>query len=336
MANRQLVRQVKLDSVCPIPGKDRIQKGYIKGWSVIIPKKYKAGEVGIFYEIDSVLRDEVVEAHNLRSKRIKTMKMAGVLSQGLFLSESDLTLPRGIYMDVKKWEPEVKEFKKVFTTDGNLYPFPSWIPKTDEERIQNCPQWAPHVNDKEWVCHEKIDGMSITYYVEYKEAPWWRFWNRTPEVVFGVCSRNWGVRNHPAQRYAEETRLKQRLCSLAKINRRSIYVQGEFIGPGIQSNRYRKQTYEWYLFNSGHAGGRHSESDVDDVWQYLACRRVPRVSLANYRGCKDVVSLLKFAEGKSQIRRDLDREGVVVRTWDNNPIVSFKVISNNYLLKNDG
>ena len=191
MANRQLVRQVELDSVCPIPGKDRIQKGYIKGWSVIIPKKYKAGEVGIFYEIDSVLRDEVVEAHNLRSKRIKTMKMAGVLSQGLFLSESDLTLPRGIYMDVKKWEPEVKEFKKVFTTDGNLYPFPSWIQKTDEERIQNCPQWAPYVNDKEWVCHEKIDGMSITYYVEYKEAPWWRFWNREPEVVFGVCSRNW-------------------------------------------------------------------------------------------------------------------------------------------------
>ena len=42
--------------------------------------------------------------------------------------------------------------------------FPSWIVKTDENRIENCPFYLE--SNEEWVQTEKIDGTSCTYAVD--------------------------------------------------------------------------------------------------------------------------------------------------------------------------
>lgn len=42
--------------------------------------------------------------------------------------------------------------------------FPSWIVKTDENRIENCPFYLK--SNEEWVQTEKIDGTSCTYAVD--------------------------------------------------------------------------------------------------------------------------------------------------------------------------
>src|SRR5574344_342492 len=82
---RQLASIKEVKDIIPIEGKDRIELAIIDGWSVIVKKdEFKIGDKCIYVEIDSVMPDRP-EFDFLRGKnfRIKTMKMAGVVSQGI-------------------------------------------------------------------------------------------------------------------------------------------------------------------------------------------------------------------------------------------------------------
>jgi hypothetical protein len=48
---------------------------------------------------------------------------------------------------------------------------------------------------------------------------------------------------------------------------------------------------------------------------------------------ESVDEMLKFAEGKSQLNSNTEREGLVIRSYD--MTISFKAISNKFLLKNE-
>ena len=111
---RKLAHIEKIDWIRPIEGKDRIALAGVLGWTVIIQKAdYNEGDKCIFCEIDSVF-PEKPEYEFLRSKkfRIKTMKMSGVLSQGICFPMS--MLPEGNYeigddvtefMGITQYEP---------------------------------------------------------------------------------------------------------------------------------------------------------------------------------------------------------------------------------------
>ena len=97
MAERALAHIEKIDWIKPIEGKDRIALAGVLGWTVIIQKSdYEVGQKCVFCEIDSIF-PEKPEFEFLRNKkfRIKTMKMSGVLSQGICFPLS--ILPEGNY-----------------------------------------------------------------------------------------------------------------------------------------------------------------------------------------------------------------------------------------------
>lgn len=99
LASIQLIEWIK-----PIEGKDRIVLAGVLGWQVIVRKdEFQVGDRCVFCEIDSVL-PEKPEFEFLRPKgfRIKTMKMAGVLSQGI-------VFPLSILPPKKKGEYELDE-----------------------------------------------------------------------------------------------------------------------------------------------------------------------------------------------------------------------------------
>lgn len=82
---RKLASIKQISAIHPIEGKDRIGLAIVDGWQVIVQKAdYQPGDLCVFCEIDSVL-PEKPEFEFLRSKnfRIRTMKMAGVISQGI-------------------------------------------------------------------------------------------------------------------------------------------------------------------------------------------------------------------------------------------------------------
>ena len=83
MADRKLATVRKIATVSDIPGKDRIALATVDGWSVIIQKAdFKPGDLCVFMEPDSVLPD-APWCSFLKDHRIRTMKMAGCLSQGI-------------------------------------------------------------------------------------------------------------------------------------------------------------------------------------------------------------------------------------------------------------
>ena len=96
---RKLASIQRIHEEFPIDGKDRIVLATIEGmgWTVIVNKEeIKVGDKIVFCEIDSVF-PEKQEFEFLRSKkfRIKTMRMAGCISQGICLPLS--MLPDGNY-----------------------------------------------------------------------------------------------------------------------------------------------------------------------------------------------------------------------------------------------
>jgi tRNA-binding EMAP/Myf-like protein len=89
---RKLASIKTISNIIPIEGRDRIELAIIDGWSVIVKKdEFKVGDICIYCEIDSVM-PELPEFEFLRSKkfRIKTMKMAGVISQGIVFHPNSL------------------------------------------------------------------------------------------------------------------------------------------------------------------------------------------------------------------------------------------------------
>lgn len=82
---RKLASIQKISDIKPIPDKDRIVLATVCGWQVIVQKdQFDIGDLCVFCEIDSVL-PEKPEFEFLRKNnfRIKTMKMANTISQGI-------------------------------------------------------------------------------------------------------------------------------------------------------------------------------------------------------------------------------------------------------------
>lgn len=171
---RKLASVKRISDIHHIDGKDRIVLANVDGWSVIVKKdEFDIGDLCVYIEIDSVLPPkpefEFLEKNNYR---IKTMKMAGVISSGIcfplsilpektsgdYEIDEDVTDILGIKQyeatmdkehdnkalnDVKNRHPQFlmrwKWFRKlVLRSKKEQYGFPSFINKTDETRIQIC------------------------------------------------------------------------------------------------------------------------------------------------------------------------------------------------------
>jgi hypothetical protein len=98
---RELCYIVKIDSVEPISGKDRVECAKVGGWSVMVQKdQFKANDLGIYFEIDSkVPNDEPFAFLASKNFKIKTQKysikdnngkkIGNFYSQGLLMSADD-------------------------------------------------------------------------------------------------------------------------------------------------------------------------------------------------------------------------------------------------------
>lgn len=357
--SRTLAHIEKIEWIEPIEGKDRIALAGVLGWTVIIQKSdYEVGQKCVFCEIDSVF-PERPEFEFLRSKkfRIKTMKMSGVLSQGICFPLS--ILPEGDYkvgddvtelMGITQYEATMDK-EEIDSNDGKQikkYPallmkwawfrkmvlpkkqakgFPSFISKTDETRIQNVPFYLDI--DCNYVATEKVDGQSGTFTLQRVKGK--HFWNKDT-YDFAVCSRNlrkwtkdtssfWGV--------AEKYNIEQVLHQLIGDNE-WVAIQGECIAPNVQGNKYRVTEPDLYVFNLIYPGGRVGSIEAKEIVGKYGLKFVPIISdFVNIKGMS-VSEVLEYATGKSALYDTL-REGIVFRSLDGKQ--SFKAVSPEFLIK---
>lgn len=192
---RKLASIQAVNAIDPIEGADAIERVRVLGWYVVCKKgDFKVGDLAVYCEIDSVL-PEKPEFEFLRARkfRIKTIKLRGQVSQGILFPIT--ILPPGKYpedtdvtekMGITKWEPDSKPIRSNSKLFGKLkraqrsLPWPSFIPKTDETRVQNLGPLLEKYQGERFYVTEKLDGCSFTAYVN--------------DGKFGVCSRNWELR----------------------------------------------------------------------------------------------------------------------------------------------
>ena len=334
---RKMATIRKIDALRPIEGADAIECAIVGGWTCVVKRgEYSVGDLAVYCEIDSFIPSTIAPFltkpghyaktfEGIEGERLRTVKLRGQLSQGLLLDRYTVLDKVGeIYegMDVSellgitKYEAPIPaelagEVKGMF---------PSQIPKTDQERIQNLSAelevWK--TENLSWEVTEKLDGSSMTVY-------------RIDDYV-GVCSRNLDLKRNPDNslwRAAIRHDLEEKL----KIAGGNIAVQGELIGNGIQGNKYQMRDQDFYVYDI---------YDIDAGRYYTPAERQTFVAEYKLNHCPvlhsntelidSVESLLKLAEGKSVMGTvGCEREGLVFKC--NEKSVSFKAISNRFLLK---
>lgn len=90
---RKLAHIEQIAWLRPIEGADKIELAGILGWQCIVKKnEFKVGDLAIYVEIDSIMPSDNPDFAFLESKhyKIKTMKMRGVISQGIIFPLSVL------------------------------------------------------------------------------------------------------------------------------------------------------------------------------------------------------------------------------------------------------
>lgn len=338
---RKLATLRRIKKLIPIEGADAIELALVDGWQVVVAKNvgYRQGDLVIYCEIDSFLpiREEFEFLRRTSYKKmadregflLKTIRLRGQISQGLILPITVLgDNTSGLYegMDVTEKLGIVKyEAPIPASLQGKVKgSFPSFIPKTDEERVQNLEKEYNQLifsSKHQLYVTEKLDGSSYTAY-----------FNRGQ---FGVCSRNLELLETEGNTYWKVTRelkIEEKLRSLG----RNISLQGELIGEGIQGNPYklRGQTVKFFTGYDIDSGRRIPIREFLDLLKKLELESVPVLHLGDFILPQTIPDMLKWADGPSQLNPNFPREGVVVRSLDGT--VSFKAISNQFLLKTGG
>lgn len=209
--------------------------------------------------------------------------------------------------------------------------FPTFISKTDEERVENQP-WR--IGDgKTYICTEKLDGTSCTYALERKGKKKFEFY---------VCSRNVRQQDEKQECYHDhniywdlafkydiEKYLREFL--IARKDCRWVCIQGEGVGS-VQGNPLKLAEDDLYVFNF--------KNDVDGRWPsekgkaYIELCGMKWVPILGEVQMPDTMEELKqLATGKSQLNNAVLREGLVYRSLDGSD--SFKNVSREYLLKHN-
>ena len=200
--------------------------------------------------------------------------------------------------------------------------FPSFLKKTDQERIQNCYKEMKRDHaDKLFEGSIKLDGSSMTVYLK--------------DDVFGVCSRNLDLQETEDNTFWKVAR-KNKFEEMLRAYGKNVAIQGELMGPGIQGNRENLPDHEFFLFDVWDIDGQNYYTSLESGDFVADCRdsgykleTVPYVSMIRIMEFS-LEDILKKSDVKS-LNHPV-AEGIVYRSMEDSS-VSFKAINNKFLLQ---
>ncbi|OGJ87390.1 MAG: RNA ligase [Candidatus Raymondbacteria bacterium RifOxyA12_full_50_37] len=333
---RKLATIRLIEEVLPIEGADAIEKVRIGGWWVVARKnEFKPGDKCVYFEIDSLLpplpqyaflekagkKKTLFEGRDYEGYRIKTIKLRGQISQGLALPVASFPgIPDELGADVSEKIGVVKyEAPVPVDLSGEVKgAIPGFIPKTDEERIQNSLELLEKCRGQRFYVTEKVDGTSTTFF-KY-------------DGQFGVCSRNLEILENESNVFwnmARSHKLPENLPD-------GYAVQGEAVGQKIQSNPLKINGQKCLVFYVVDLKKQEylPLPEMKAFVEKLGMEMVP-VFNDNFILDQSYDQLLKIADMKSVYNPNVNAEGLVFRLYDSRIKVTFKVISNQYLLKQE-
>jgi RNA ligase (TIGR02306 family) len=331
---RKMATIRKIDAINPIPDADAIEVATVGGWKVVVKRgEYQVNDLAVYVEIDSFVPSTVAgfltkPGHTPKvyegvgGERLRTVKLKKQISQGLLLNLDQVMSFTNSYnegddvsevLGIVKYEPPVPA-QLAGLVKGN---FPSSIPKTDQERVQNLTKEIEAAKaNLRFERTEKLEGSSMTCYLI--------------DGVFGVCSRNLDLKRDEANSFWKtaidlDIEAKMRDCGEG-----DWAIQGELVGNGVQGNIYKMGGLNFYVYDvyNIQAGDYLRPAYRRALIERMGLNHVPVIETNGKLGTMEEIIL--GADGKSVLNPQQDREGIVFKQVDGG--MTCKAISNKYLL----
>jgi RNA ligase (TIGR02306 family) len=332
---RKLASIQRIKALEPIEGADAIEKATVLGWQLVVKKgEFQVGDLAVYCEIDSLMPNTPeFDFLKPRGMRIKTIRLRGQISQGICFPLSILPPNFEIAEDaectevlgITKYEPAIPACLNGIAKGK----FPSFIPKSDETRVQVLQKILDLYKGEKCYITEKLDGSSATYYLNNQE--------------FGVCSRNLELLEDAENSYwkvARQMDIEHKLRASGK----NIAIQGELLGEGIQNNKLklRGQTVRFFSAFDIDQFEYLNFHDFMQLMDKLELPTVPIIAL-DYKLENNIEAIIKMATIKSHVHSEAWAEGIVIRPYlekkdysegyFSNGRISFKAINPEFLLK---
>jgi len=343
---RNLATIQRIIDIKPIPNADAIEVAQILGWHVVIKRnEFKVNDLCVYVEIDSLLPHwpefEFLASSNYR---IRTVRLRGQVSQGICFPLSilegkkfkDDTRENPKYelyegydvtglLQIEKYEPAIPACLSGLAIGY----FPSFIPTTDETRIQSMPEILTKYKWQRFYVTEKCDGSSCTIFIK--------------DNNFGVCSSGLQLAEDDKNSFwkvVKQNNIEEKIRSLDM----NIALQGELVGEGIRGNKLGIKGHDIYFFTAFDIDEYKfmDGPDLLSMLMTLGLKMVPIID-ANYKLPLTVDELVAFVQRKSEINPNVWIEGGVFRPHIeiidteikllHANRLSFKCINPNFLLK---
>lgn len=366
---RKLATIRTIDNILPMDGYDNISLAQIDGWTVIVKnEEFTIGSKCVFLEIDSFLPNLPIYSFlgkpttylNRLGHRLRTKKLKSYISQGLALPLStfpEITTPLELddvteLLNIIKYDNQLIDNAPGLRAGNPVGKFPHFIPKTDQERIQNLTDWFSKYPHIQWEETLKLDGLSCTMYkTPHTPSLWERiksfFGCSYKPYHFGVCSRNLEIK--PSDNYSatftndfKESEFKQsnfwyvaKKYEVERFLPVGYAIQGELVGPKIQANHEKVTDLDFFVFDIYDIDAQRYLTPHDRhefMAQYLPfVKHVPIINYVTqiFDECPSVKDLLARVKGPSMNPGTIS-EGRVYKSVDGTK--SFKCINNDYLL----
>ena len=326
---RKLASIQRILALEAIEGADAIEKATVLGWQLVVKKgEFRVGDLCVYCEIDSLFPDKPeFEFLRPRGMRIKTIRLRGQVSQGICFPLE--ILPEGTLieedadvtdaLEITKWELPVPVHLSG-TVKGS---FPSFIPKTDETRVQVLQHLLDELAGTVCYVTEKLDGSSATFYLKDGE--------------FGACSRNLELREEPGNGFWMVARLLD-IENKLRSTGRNLALQGELLGPGVNGNKLKIKEITVRFFNAFDID-RFKYFSFGELKQLLTDLDLPMVPVLedDFVLIADIPKLVEKATIRSTVSPEIWAEGIVIRPLEEQFLrqerVSFKAINPEFLIK---
>ena len=379
---RKLVTVRKISEINDIKGADRIKVAVVDGWEVVVKaNEFVQGSYCVFFEIDSFIpvedtRFEFMHSSSLRSYegkkgvRVKTIKLRGQVSQGLALPVSAFPEIEDAISGLTEEEVLDSSFDELLgvvkydtftarrgSTGGpKIIPahaagaFPWYIPKTDEERIENLWQKRERLCDgdisKQFYYTLKVDGSSTTVFLADERLGYYDGIDIDENGFQAVvCSRNLALKYDADATFwkaVESSGVIAAIKAIKKATGRTLAIQGETLAPCIQGGREKFEEPTFLAF-CAYDIDEHKYLSYNEFIKIMDYWDIPRVPVlkggspftefSTINEMKDFVDTIKENFG-DDVFADVP-EGIVfhpVSEAGNSSRKSFKCISRKYLL----
>jgi RNA ligase (TIGR02306 family) len=393
---RKLASIQRIEEIRDIDNADAIQAYRVLGWWIVDKKgAHQVGDLVVYLEIDSWVPHELApflsrgndprEYNGVKGERLRTIKLRGQVSQGLLLgtnvldrfgnravnpddeadvvwfgrNDTSVSLVEGYdateYLGIQKWEAPIPA--QLQGQAAGTFPT-SLIPKTDQERIQNCfgeiqKRSKRFATEKVWNAEtQTLEEHPVVLLEDFKEPTYevsmkldgssctiFRW-----EGQLRVCSRNLELKIN------EENAGNTFVAMAIKFSESipdGFAFQGEVCGPAIQGNRENFKEHRFFVFDIfdiqkheylSPVARREFLEDLRAVGVtefthhggvgFVTPEHVPVLGI-DWKAPNSVEEGLALAEGPS-INHKI-REGLVWKC-NEDPSFSFKAISNKFLM----